>query len=58
MPAYDHSLQKHIEELIKKLAQGSLLIHSGIEATLAITMIHSAICNNGKLNPEYEKVLS
>ena len=33
--------------LIKKPAQGLLLIHSGIEATLAITMIHSAICNMG-----------
>ena len=48
VPTYDHSPQKHVEGLIKKPAQGLLLIHSGIEATLAITMIHSAICNNGK----------
>ena len=47
-----------MEGLIKKPAQGLLLIHNGIEATLAITVIHSAICNNGKINPEYEKVLS
>ena len=45
-------------DLIKKPAQGLLLIHSGIEATLAITMIYSAICKMGKINPEYEKVLS
>ena len=43
---------------LKKPAQGLLLIHGGIEATLAITMIHSAIYNSGKINPEYEKVLS
>ena len=45
---YDHSPQKHVEGLIKKPAQGLLLIHGGIEATLAITKIHSAISNNGK----------
>ena len=54
----DHDPQKQREELLRKPAQGLLLIHSGIEATLAITMIHSAIYNNGKINPEYEKVLS
>ena len=27
--------------------QGSLLIHGGIEAVLAIAMINCAICNNG-----------
>ena len=58
MPTYDHSPQKHVEGLIKKPDQGLLLIHSGIEAILAITMINSAIYNNGKINPEYEKVLS
>ena len=47
VPTYDHSPQKHIEGLVKKPTQGLLLIHSGIEATLAITMIHSAICNMG-----------
>ena len=44
----DHGPQKQRWGLIKKPAQGLLLIHSGIEATLAITVIHSAICNNGK----------
>ena len=58
MPTNDHSPQKHVEGFIKKPAQGLLLIHSGIEAALAITMINSAICNNGKINPEYEKILS
>ena len=47
-----------MERLLKMPTQGSLLIHSGIEAILAITMINSVIYNNGKINPEYEKVLS
>ena len=38
---------KACRRINKKPAQGLLLIHSGIEATLAITMIHSAICNMG-----------
>ena len=38
-------------------AQGSLLVHGGTEAVLAITMINCTICYNGNKNPEYEKVL-
>ena len=29
------------------LAQGSLLVHGGTEAVLAIAMINYTICNNG-----------
>ena len=36
-----------IEGLLKMPAQGSLLIHSGIEAILAIAVIDGTICNNG-----------
>ena len=36
-----------IEGLLKMPAQGSLLIHGGIEAILAIDVIDGTICNNG-----------
>ena len=39
-------------------AQGSLLIHGGTEAVLAIVMTNCTIYNNGNKNPEYKKVLS
>ena len=35
-----------IEGLLKMTAQGSLLIHDGIEAVLAIAVIDGTICNN------------
>jgi len=47
VPTHDHHPQKHIEGLLKMPAQGSLLIHGGIEAVLAISMIHYAIYYNG-----------
>ena len=47
VPTHDHHPQKHIEGFLKMPAQGSLLIHGGIEAVLAIAVIDSAICNNG-----------
>ena len=47
MPKHDHDPQKHVEGLIKKPAQGLLLIHGGIEVTLAISVIDGAIYNNG-----------
>ena len=36
-----------IEGLLKMPTQGSLLIHGGIEAVLAIAVIDDTICNNG-----------
>ena len=36
-----------IEGLLKMPAQGSLLIHGGIETVLAIAMIDGTIYNNG-----------
>ena len=36
-----------IERLLKMPAQGSLLIHGGIEAVLPIAMIDGTIYNNG-----------
>ena len=39
--------KKHIEGLLKMPAQGSLLIHGGIEAILAIAVIDGTIYNNG-----------
>ena len=36
-----------MEGLLKMPAQGSLLIHDGIEAILAISMIDGTIYNNG-----------
>ena len=36
-----------IEGLLKMPAQGSLLIHGGIEAILVIAVIDGTICNNG-----------
>ena len=36
-----------IERLLKMPAQGSLLIHGGIEAVLAIAVIDGTIYNNG-----------
>jgi hypothetical protein len=47
VPTHDHHPQKHIEGLLKMPAQGSLLIHNGIEAILAIVVIDGTICNNG-----------
>ena len=47
VPTHDHHPQKHIEELLKMPAQGSLLIDGGIEAILAIAVIDGTICNNG-----------
>jgi hypothetical protein len=35
-----------------------LLIHSGIEAILAVAIEHTSICNKREINPEYENVLS
>ena len=39
--------QSMIEGLLKMSAQGLLLIHGGIEAILAISMIDGTIFNNG-----------
>ena len=50
MPTHDHNPQKHVEGLIKMPAQGSLLIHGGIEAILAISVIDGTIYNNGNKN--------
>ena len=36
-----------IEGLLKMPAQGSLLIHGGIEVVLAIAVIDGTICSNG-----------
>jgi hypothetical protein len=47
VPTHDHHPQKHIEGLLKMPAQGSLLIHGGIDAILVIAVIDGAICNNG-----------
>ena len=47
MPTHDHNPQKHIRRIIKMPAQGSLLIHGGIEAVLEIAVIDGTIYNNG-----------
>ena len=44
-----HRIKIHksiIEGLLKMPAEGSLLIHGGIEAILAISVIDGTICNN------------
>ena len=47
MPTHEHNPQKHIEGLLEMPGQGSLLIHDGIEAILAISVIDGTIYNNG-----------
>ena len=47
VPTHDHHPQKLIEGLLKMPAQGSFLIHGGIEAVLTIAVIDGTICNNG-----------
>ena len=34
------------------------LIHYRSKAVLIVAVVHHIICNNRKINPEYEKVLS